>query len=218
MTESDISKIESQLDIRVPDEYRQFIASPSSQRIPGILHDAQEVIDINLRNRQASWLGRPLNQVFFIFATDARGREVFIDLEIPGWLVMAAAPKRKCSRALARTFHEWVAKETQMAVRKPWALISGLVLSAFFLVIDFFPRYGPSDFRYTESDPSVMVWNLGLPCAHWIYDERLSEPWIRGPLVPGIYFFEFFILIISMVAMATVTYVKVRQPLDLKER
>ncbi len=38
------------------------------------------------------------------------------------------------------------------------------------LIVDFYPTYGPPHFRYTGSDPSIEVWNLGWPIATMIYD------------------------------------------------
>ena len=38
------------------------------------------------------------------------------------------------------------------------------------LIIDFYPTYGRPHFRYTGSDPSIEVWNLGWPIATMIYD------------------------------------------------
>lgn len=40
------------------------------------------------------------------------------------------------------------------------------------LTLDFSPRFGPPAFRYTGSDPTVPVWNLGWPLALVIYDPR----------------------------------------------
>ncbi len=39
-------------------------------------------------------------------------------------------------------------------------------------ILAFFPRFGPPDFRYTGSDPSHAVWNLGWPLASMIHDPR----------------------------------------------
>jgi hypothetical protein len=41
-----------------------------------------------------------------------------------------------------------------------------------FVVIDFFPWHGAPFFRYTGSDTSYVVWNLGWPLALAIYDPR----------------------------------------------
>jgi hypothetical protein len=38
------------------------------------------------------------------------------------------------------------------------------------VLADIFPRHGAPDFRYTGSDPSHHVWNLGWPMAIAIYD------------------------------------------------
>jgi hypothetical protein len=53
------------------------------------------------------------------------------------------------------------------------------------LVLDFWPRFGPPDFRYTGSDPAIAVWNLGWPLAEFIYDPRsgLHEGPTAFPLI-----------------------------------
>jgi hypothetical protein len=48
----------------------------------------------------------------------------------------------------------------------------GILLIGACLLVDFFPRFGPPDFRYTGSDPATHVWNLGWPLATAIYDQR----------------------------------------------
>ena len=40
------------------------------------------------------------------------------------------------------------------------------------LAIDLLPHSGPAEFRYSGSDPTTMVWNLGWPLALAIYDPR----------------------------------------------
>ena len=42
------------------------------------------------------------------------------------------------------------------------------------LAFDFRPHYGPPHFRYTGSDPSRHVWNLGWPSVTCIYDSRFG--------------------------------------------
>lgn len=49
------------------------------------------------------------------------------------------------------------------------------------LVMDLWPRFGPPEFRYTDSDLSVPVWNLGWPLALAVYDTRSGLH--VGPLV-----------------------------------
>lgn len=51
-----------------------------------------------------------------------------------------------------------------------WRIAIGCLIA--FAVVDLFPRHGPPDFRYTGSDPSYHVWNLGWPLALTIYDSR----------------------------------------------
>ena len=52
-----------------------------------------------------------------------------------------------------------------------WTLVCALYL-CICLVIDFCPSFGAPYFRYTGSDPSVHVWNLGWPLALAIYDSK----------------------------------------------
>lgn len=59
---------------------------------------------------------------------------------------------------------------TQMSIKN-----AAFCLAAYFalcLFVNLFPAYGPPNFRYTGSDPSVHVWNLGWPLATAIYDPR----------------------------------------------
>lgn len=48
------------------------------------------------------------------------------------------------------------------------------------LLFDFYPKYGPPYFRYTGSDPSRQVWNLGLLGPSFIYDPAIGL--LVGPL------------------------------------
>jgi hypothetical protein len=115
MTESDIVKVESKLGIRVPPDYRQFMITRSGQEIAGMFSDTQQIISANERNRQMSWLGRPLDRVFYIFATDEHGREIFMDLDIPGPVIMVADYEHKRGTVQARTFQDWVLRYDHVA-------------------------------------------------------------------------------------------------------
>lgn len=110
MTEHDIAEIETKLGIRAPAGYRQFMVSRAGRELAGMLSDVNEVIAVNERNRQMSWLDRPLDRVFFIFATDARGREIFMDLDFFEPVIMVADYQHKRAVVLSRTFHEWISK------------------------------------------------------------------------------------------------------------
>jgi hypothetical protein len=55
--------------------------------------------------------------------------------------------------------------------RKRWLIGLGVYAGLCF-VLGFFPTYGSPHFRYTGSDPSVEVWNLGWPVATIIWDPR----------------------------------------------
>ena len=65
----DVYEVESKLGIRCPSDYRQFMLSHSGQTVAGMFSDKHQIISANERNRQMSWLGRPLDNVFFIFGT-----------------------------------------------------------------------------------------------------------------------------------------------------
>src|SRR5450756_826523 len=110
MTESDIIEVESKLGIRVPPDYREFMISRSGRAIAGMYSDTHQIISANMRNRQMSWLGRPLDRVFYIFGADERGREIFMDLDIPGPVIMVADYERKRGTVQALTFEDWVSK------------------------------------------------------------------------------------------------------------
>jgi hypothetical protein len=70
-----------------------------------------------------------------------------------------------------------------------------VVISAvIFLAMDFAPRHGPPDFRYTGSDPERIVWNIGWPCAWAIYDPQSGVqigPWLIISLPPQVFFLAF---------------------------
>lgn len=109
MTESDVLEIESKLGIRVPPDYRHMVLS-SEQEIAGMFKDVRQILAINERNRCMSWLGRPLDRVFYIFAADEAGREVFMDLDVPEPVILVADHERKRGKVLARTFQDWISR------------------------------------------------------------------------------------------------------------
>ena len=111
MTGADIVEIEAKFGIRVPNEYRQIVSSASVRKTAGWFQNKQETISINERNRQMSWLGRPLDRTFFIFGADQDGRELFMDLDIPGTAIMVADHGRKSGTTLAVSFQIWVFKQ-----------------------------------------------------------------------------------------------------------
>lgn len=51
------------------------------------------------------------------------------------------------------------------------------------LLIDLYPRFGPPYFRYTGSDPSRHVWNLGWPMPTTIVDSGIHVGPVALPLV-----------------------------------
>ena len=108
MNGADIDEIELKLGIQLPSDYRQFMIAGHGKTMSGILDDVHEIISANQRNRHMSWLGRSLDPVFYIFAIDEAGREIFMDLDVPGPVIMAADYERKRGAVLARNFHDWV--------------------------------------------------------------------------------------------------------------
>jgi len=114
MTNGDIDEVELKLGIRVPPDYRQFMLSQSSRKIAGLFDDTKQIISANERAQQMCWLGRPLERVFFIFATDELGHEIFMDLDIPGPAIMVADYDRKRGRVQALTFKDWIAKHNHI--------------------------------------------------------------------------------------------------------
>jgi hypothetical protein len=110
MTEHDITRIESSLGIRLPADYRRFVLSRSVQQGSGIFSDAEQAIATNESRRQMSWLGRPLDRVFYIFGVDETGRELFLDLDFPEPPVMVADHEHRRGTVLAKTFGEWISR------------------------------------------------------------------------------------------------------------
>ncbi|HWD20537.1 MAG TPA: SMI1/KNR4 family protein [Verrucomicrobiae bacterium] len=108
MTESDITGIELRLGIRLPSDYRQVMQSLAPENVSGAFWDAQQIVAVNERNRQMSWLGRPLASAYFIFGVDQHGRELFLDLDFPEPVVMVADHEHRRGSVRARTFRDWV--------------------------------------------------------------------------------------------------------------
>lgn len=54
--------------------------------------------------------------------------------------------------------------------KKRWVIFLAAYVTVC-LVIDFYPIYGRPNFRYTGSDPSIEVWNIGWPLSTMIYDD-----------------------------------------------
>jgi hypothetical protein len=65
------------------------------------------------------------------------------------------------------------------------------------VVADFFPRHGAPDFRYTGSDPTHQVWNLGWPIALTICDSASGIH--LGPFLYVVVPFQ--VVLVSLVAL-----------------
>lgn len=111
MTEHDLVRIEETLGIRMPPDYRRFILSKWSHQMPGLFLDADQIISENMHRRAKSWLGRPLESVFFVFALDRAGKEVFFDLDIRMTPVFIADHVKRNCRVQANSFEAWLLKQ-----------------------------------------------------------------------------------------------------------
>ena len=65
-------------------------------------------------------------------------------------------------------------------------------------LLDFVPRHGAPEFRYTGSDPAQQVWNLGWPVALTIYDSRSGIH--IGPFLYAVVPFQ--VVLVSVIALA----------------
>lgn len=71
-----------------------------------------------------------------------------------------------------------------------------LFLLIVFFLINFFPSYSAPYFRYTGSDSSVDVLNLGFPLFSMIVDINTSPFVFFGPLFPVLILFEMVALVL----------------------
>jgi len=97
--------------------------------------------------------------------------------------------------------------------RKRWKILTAVFVIAC-LVMDFFPRYGVPDFRYTGSDPLYAVWNLGWPFALTIYDSR--NGFHAGPLVFLVAPFQFFVLSVGWFVALAIRWLRNPPPRPFK--
>jgi hypothetical protein len=82
--------------------------------------------------------------------------------------------------------------------RMQWKLVGALSVAAV-LLIDFFPHFGPPQFRYAGSDPQAHVWNLGWPVATLIYDQRSG-------MHAGPFFYVLIPIEVGVVAVASLVF------------
>ncbi|MDB6025040.1 MAG: hypothetical protein JWM68_1263 [Verrucomicrobiales bacterium] len=108
MTEQDVIRIESKLDVRLPATYREFILSDCRIGAPLLFSNADDVIRANEMARISSWLGRPLPRSFFIFGADEKSRALFLDLDFPEPPVLVADQARQRGTVRAASFYEWI--------------------------------------------------------------------------------------------------------------
>lgn len=70
------------------------------------------------------------------------------------------------------------------------------------LLLNLFPTFGRPQFRYTGSDPSKHVWNLGWPSATAIYDHQSGLH--VGPMAYVLVPVQCVVLVVSVVAIRLV--------------
>jgi hypothetical protein len=78
--------------------------------------------------------------------------------------------------------------------KKRWAVFLAAYVTVC-LIIDFYPIYGRPHFRYTGSDPSKAVWNIGWPLATMIFDD--SSDIHVGPFAYVLFPMELIILALT---------------------
>ena len=70
-----------------------------------------------------------------------------------------------------------------------------IITIVFILLLNLFPYYGRSYFRYTGVNPDEKVLNLGTPIASIVIDFNTSPYLFIGPLYPFLFFINFVIII-----------------------
>lgn len=83
-----------------------------------------------------------------------------------------------------------------------WSKLAAIAFVVVCLVVDFVPRHTLPDFRYTGSDPSVPVWNLGWPLALFIYDPK--HGFQVGPFAYLMLPFQLGVLVVGLIVLAVV--------------
>ena len=109
MREDQVIGIETALGIRLPSEYRNFVFSPQLQERPEAFSDPLEAIVVNQTCRAMCWLGRPLENAFYVFGRSEAGWELMLDIDVPGIPVMVADYERQAGKVVARSFTDWLA-------------------------------------------------------------------------------------------------------------
>ena len=85
MTSADLDRIEQQLELRLPADYRALVlAYPAGLGASGpdyeLLDDADQLIAINRLFREQGFFGMPWPSHFFCFGGDGSGNEYYLDL------------------------------------------------------------------------------------------------------------------------------------------
>lgn len=115
MTADDLIIIETALDIQLREAYRAAVTSADLILPQEMFTDVQTIIGTNLGYQRNSWLGRPLDRVFFVFGRDRNGNALFMDLDIIEPIIFSADHSRKCGKVEARSFDEWFSRHAHVA-------------------------------------------------------------------------------------------------------
>jgi cell wall assembly regulator SMI1 len=134
VTSDDLDRIEHELGIRLPSEYRALALTYPLGRGPSgpdyeLLDDANQIIAINRLFREQGFFGMPWPPHFFTFGGDGSGNEYYLDLRkepSPVYFadhenILAGGEWPSLEAWLAERVAEqaaWEAEERQQAARK----------------------------------------------------------------------------------------------------
>jgi hypothetical protein len=110
MDAGDLKLIEEALEIRLPRSYTDAILSETTVGCPEVFDDADVIIATNKALRKQSWLGRPLENAFFVFGRDHESRELFLDMDFPNPPILKADYNNKAGVVLSFSFVDWLSK------------------------------------------------------------------------------------------------------------
>src|SRR5919106_6101420 len=113
MTQDDLSKIERELNIRLPEEYRRVMvdypfASSSFAQDCELPDDPDRVIESNRQLRREGFFGQPWPQSRFSFGGDGSGNEYYLDLKQSPSPVFLADHEGSDVEVEAPDFGSWV--------------------------------------------------------------------------------------------------------------
>jgi hypothetical protein len=113
MTPDDLSRIERDLDIQLPDEYRRVMlaypfGSSSFAQDCELPDDPDRVIETNRLLRREGFFGQPWSESRFSFGSDGSGNEYFLDLKRSPSPVFLADHEGSDVEVEASDFASWV--------------------------------------------------------------------------------------------------------------